>query len=156
MSDHAGVSDPEDPGLFIHPDSDPLTAKHRPKLFWGKFFLYFLKFIMAIFYSYEWSSTKNLVSTLKGIEITKRYVKFFDIRSDSSRIRIRNFENRIRDPAQNCLDPLRLLSHEGSWGEERDLGTRCNSSNVEPLDLWCTRLLQTFQSYQIPNLLSDT
>ena len=34
--------------------------------------------------------TKDLLSTLKGIKMTKTILKFFDIRSDSSRIRIRN------------------------------------------------------------------
>ena len=53
---------------------------------------------MAIFYSYIiLFSSKTLVSTLKGIQITDKILKFFDIRSDSSRIRIQDFKNRIRE-----------------------------------------------------------
>ena len=48
------------------------------------------------------------------MKITKK-MKFFDIRSESSKIRIRNFENRIRDldPVQNCLDPQPAKNSSG-------------------------------------------
>ena len=68
------------------------------------------------------------LSTLKGIKMTIKNLKFFDIRLDSSRIRIRNFENPDSDPdaVQNCLDPQ-------PWKQTySDLTTKHDAGHSEP------------------------
>ena len=86
--------DPQDPGLFSHQDLFRIRKKNRilknlkklnvdqnhqkiiPKFFERRLF-FVKKSYMAIFNSYiKWSSSKNLVTTLKGIKSTQEIMKF--------------------------------------------------------------------------------
>ena len=72
--------------------------------------------------------------------MTKKNLKIFYIRSDSSRIRIWNIENRIRDPVQNYLD----LQH-------RIILPQLNFRAFFMTHLVCMSEIQSFRQFIIPS-----
>ena len=86
---------------FGHPDSEKnwfRNVKEQNKILRKSylnfleedFFCFLKKCNMAIsYFKIIWPSSKNLESTLKRMKITWKNLKYFDIGSDSSRIRIK-------------------------------------------------------------------